>query len=303
MSNRSTLEKHQASPQDDTGEYPGVERTAVVSAEFGSATHPGKVRENNEDQFLVARLTKAMNVLTSSLPGHDDSQRSQDVGYLTIVADGMGGAAAGEQASALAVATVEDFVLNTLKWCLHLKGNEGDTLLGELREALERADRAVLERAMAEPRLRGMGTTLTMGYSVGAGLFIVHAGDSRAYLFHDGQLDQITSDHTLVQLLLDHGAISPEEAKRHKRRNVVTNVVGGPSEGVNVEVHKLQLHDGDVVLLCSDGLSEPVDHDTIAEILGSARGPKEACDRLIERALEAGAPDNVTAVVAKYRVE
>ena len=276
-------------------------RIETVWAEFGSATHPGKVRENNEDQFLVARLTKAMTVLTSSLPGHEDSRRSQDVGYLMLVADGMGGAAAGEEASALAVATVEDFVLNTLKWFLRLGGSEGHSLLAELREALERADRTVIEHAEADPRLRGMGTTLTMGYSVGPDLFIVHAGDTRAYLFHDGELEQLTNDHTLVQLLVDNGAISPEQAKHHQRRNVVTNVVGGPSEGVNVEVHKLRLHDGDVILLCSDGLTEPVGDKAIAETLGASLDPHAACARLIERALEAGAPDNVTAVVARYR--
>src|SRR5437588_2597482 len=103
-----------------------------------------------------------MNVLTSSLPGHDDHRRSQDVGYLMIVADGMGGAAAGEQASALAVQTVETFVLDTVKWFLHLGGHEENVLLGELRLALERADRNVIERAETNFHLAGMGTTLTM---------------------------------------------------------------------------------------------------------------------------------------------
>jgi protein phosphatase len=214
----------------------------------------------------------------------------------------MGGHAAGEQASALAIATVEDFVLNTLKWFLHLGGSEEHALLTELRTGLERADRAVTDRARSNPRLHGMGTTLTMAYSVGTDLYIVHAGDTRAYLFHDGTLQQVTTDHTLVQLLVSHGALSPEEARNHKRRNVVTNVIGGPSEGVHAEVYKLAVADGDILLLCSDGLSEPVGDDAIAEVLAAQSYPQAACETLIGLALDRGAPDNVTAVVARYQV-
>jgi protein phosphatase len=273
-----------------------------VSIDFGARTHPGKVRPNNEDHFLVARLSKSMQVCASSLPHRGEQLLSGEEGYLMVVADGMGGASGGEHASALAVATVEDFTLNTLKWFLHLGGSEEHVLLAELRAGLDRADRAVIERARSIPRLHGMGTTLTVAFSVETDLFIVHAGDTRAYLFRDDELGQVTNDHTLVQMLVSHGAIRPEEARRHKRRNVVTNVVGGPNEGVHAEVHKVEVLDGDVLLLCSDGLSTPVGDDAIAEVLAAIPHSEAACDRLIELALERGGPDNVTAVVARYHV-
>ena len=219
-----------------------------------------------------------------------------------VVADGMGGAAAGETASAMAVESVEGFVLNTLKWFLHLEGLEEHALFAELRQGLERADRTVFERAKADVALHGMGTTLTMAYSIGTDLFIVHAGDSRAYLFRDGLLEQITSDHTLVQVLVNGGALKPEDAKKHKSRNIVTNVIGGPRAGVFAEIHKLSVNDGDVLLLCSDGLSEPVDDDTIAKALEDYPDPGQACARLVDLALERGGPDNVTAIATRYRV-
>lgn len=281
----------------------GSGRCARVRLELGARTDAGKVRGNNEDHYLVARLAKSMTVCATSLPaGAGVTQFSGEEGYLMVVADGMGGAAAGECASATAVESVEGFVLNTLKWFLHLGAREEDALFQELRMGLETADRAVVDRARADPSLQGMGTTMTMAYSVATDLYIVHAGDSRAYLCHDGALQQLTCDHTLVQALVSSGSISPQDAKHHRSRNVVTNVVGGPREGVFAEIHKLTIADGDVLLLCSDGLSEPVDDGAIREILTSADRPEAACDRLVERALDAGGPDNITVVVARYSV-
>jgi PPM family protein phosphatase len=274
-----------------------------VGIKFGALTDTGKVRGNNEDHFLVARLSKSMQVCKTNLPGDGKTQFSEEEGYLMVVADGMGGAAAGERASALAVGSVESFVLNTLKWFLHLSGHDEHALLAELRQSLERADQTVIERARSNPALHGMGTTLTMAYSVATDLYIVHAGDSRAYLFREGELEQLTSDHTLVQTLIDGGAISPEDAKRHLRRNVVTNVIGGPREGVFAEIHKLDLLDGDTLLLCTDGLTGPVNDDAIAEVLNHHPDPEDACTRLMDLALSRGGPDNVTAVVARYQVD
>lgn len=302
MSGQITLD-----PVDDpTGEYPTLAATKTtegrVTLSFGAGTDCGRVRANNEDHYLVARLAKSMRVCKSSLPEEGDHHFSEEVGHLLVVADGMGGAAAGENASALAVATVEDFTLNTLKWFLHLAGSEEHALLAELRAGIERADREVVERARNDPRLHGMGTTLTMAYSVGQDLFVVHAGDTRAYLLRDNHLERVTHDHTLVQLLVDAGALKPEEARTHKRRHVVTNVIGGPNRGVQADIHKIQVNDGDILLLCSDGLSEPVDDPTIARTLGQHDDPQRACDALIALALEKGGPDNVTVIVARFQI-
>src|SRR4051812_30234569 len=161
-----------ASQLDATGEHPAP-ASKPIRIELGTLTHPGKVRKNNEDHFLVARMAKSMKVCRTSLPDSGRTRFSEEEGYLMVVADGMGGAAAGERASALAVESVERFVLNTLKWFLHLGGQEEHALFAELRQGLERADRDVIQRARDDASLHGMGTTMTMAYSVGTDLFIV----------------------------------------------------------------------------------------------------------------------------------
>lgn len=289
----------------DTSDYRSSRFTKPldVFVEFGGQTHPGLVRANNEDHYLVASLAKAMNIRKTSLPDSETVRFASEEGFLYIVADGMGGVAGGEEASSVAVQTVESFVLNTLKWFLHLGEKDQNSLLEELREGMRKADESVMRRAWSDASLAGMGTTLTMGFGVGASLFIVHAGDSRAYLFRDDELSRITCDHTLVQLLIDGGMLTPEAAKHHNRRNVVTNVVGGPRPGVHAEIHKVPISDGDVILLCTDGLTEPVEESQIARILGRDASPDELCELLIAEALEAGGPDNVTAVIARYHLQ
>ena len=146
---------------DSTGEY-ATKAKPGVRLEFGAMTHPGKVRTNNEDHFPVARLAKSMSVCKTSLPDDGSMLFSEEEGYLMVVADGMGGAAAGERASALAVLSVETFVLNTLKWFFHINPTEENVLFNELRQGLERADRTVVERARANPNLRILGVVITM---------------------------------------------------------------------------------------------------------------------------------------------
>lgn len=288
---------------DPTGEYPALSpRRPSVTVAFGAGTHAGKVRERNEDQFLVAKLAKSMRIWKSSIPEPETTRFSDEEGYLMIVADGMGGAAGGQEASEMAVRTVEAFVLDAIKWFLHREGFEETALVSELRQALERADRTVVQRAVADPRLSGMGTTLTMGYSVGTDLFIAHAGDSRAYMYSSGRLERITSDDTLVQMLVDGGAITPEAARQHPRRHVVTNVVGGPRPGVKVQIDRRELNDGDLLLLCTDGLTEPVEDAEIERVLNKTTDVDRTARELVGIALERGAPDNVTVVLARYTV-
>lgn len=283
-----------------TGDYPAIHPPPdrLICA---GLSHPGRVRQNNEDHFLIARLAKSMKVLQTNLAHAGATRFSDEDGYLLVVADGMGGAAAGERASALAVHSIEQFALNTLKWFFHLGGKGESVLLDELRQSVEAADRSVCDAAEANYEFAGMGTTLTVAYCVGADLYVVHAGDSRAYLLRAGHLEQVTCDHTLVQLLVENGIITPEAAKTHARRNVVTNVVGGPQAGVHSEIHKIRLRDGDLLLLCSDGLTEVLDDAAIAATLNLAEEPYLLANRLVHRALEGGAPDNVTVVVARYR--
>lgn len=263
-------------------------------------TDTGKVRPANEDNFLVAELSKALCVKQSSLKA-PVTQHGQDRGHLFLVADGMGGHAAGERASALAVQSIEEFVLNTLQWFFDLRGPDGDSVVAEFQEALRRTDARVIDESVRNPELRGMGTTLTAAYQHGTALFLVHVGDSRGYLWRGGKLRQITRDHTLVAEWQRHGILSAEEAENHRMRHVIVNVVGGRESGVKVEAHKVDLEAGDTVLLCTDGLTEMLSDVQIAAILGAEPSPQAACERLIAEANAQGGRDNVTAVIARFQ--
>jgi protein phosphatase len=219
---------------------------------------------------------------------------------LFVVADGMGGHRGGQRASDLAIRTVEDFVLETFKWFAECKGPEEDQVLADFQEALATANARILDEAAGCPDLRGMGTTLTLAYSQNDELFVAHVGDSRCYLSRQKSLYRLTRDHTLVEEMIRQGIIAGEDAVHHRWRHVITNVVGGDSADVQVEVHKVQLEADDRILLCTDGLTEMVREERIDEILQSARQPEEACRRLIADANEAGGADNVTIVVAFF---
>jgi serine/threonine protein phosphatase PrpC len=260
---------------------------------------PGKVRESNEDQFLIAVLLKALQVERTSLP-QAKVQHSSDRSHLFVVADGMGGHAGGQKASALAIDAVESFILHTFKWFAQCRGNEQDQVLADFQSALGRANARVLAEAANRPELHGMGTTLTLAYSLNNELFVAHVGDSRCYLCRRGILYRITRDHTVVEEMLRHGVLSAEEAAHHCLRHVITNAVGANSPDVKVEVHKVHLEDGDRVLLCSDGLTNMVSEEEINQIFQTDVEPEHACKRLVACANEAGGKDNVTVIVAHF---
>jgi len=265
---------------------------------FG-ATDQGRVRTSNEDQFLTATLMRALWVEQSSIQ-QSQMQYGDDRGHVFIVADGMGGAQAGEKASALAVGAIEQILLNALHWLLSLDGSEEAAVLRDFKVALRSVDACVCAAAASNPSLAGMGTTLTMAYSLGSDLFVAHVGDSRCYLYRGGALHQLTKDHTLVGELVEKGLIQPEDAGAHPFRHVITNVVGGPKAGLHAEVHRLSLESGDTLLLCTDGLTGMVTDDRITTVLQASSTPKAAAEQLVLLANEQGGKDNVTVVVARY---
>lgn len=271
----------------------------ALSVKAFGITDTGKVRKSNEDQFLIAELNKSMRVWQTSLP-EPKLQVGEDRAHLFLVADGMGGHRAGERASAIAVAAIEQFTLNTFRWFFSTDSSGAQKVLAQFQAALGEADAQILEEAAANPELKGMGTTLTMAFQLGAQLCIVHAGDSRAYLYRDRQLHQITKDHTLVAEMVRSGAIRKDQAAGHHLRNVITNVVGGPTLGVKVEARAFQLQGDDRLLLCSDGLTEMLDNDAISAILDTDPVPESAAKKLLAQANEAGGRDNVTVLVARF---
>jgi Serine/threonine protein phosphatase len=218
---------------------------------------------------------------------------NQDAGYaspnLLVLADGMGGAAAGDVASSVAVghlAALDDDVYGA------------DDLIPLLRTAVNEAHTDLVDRAKADPHLGGMGTTCIALLRSSNKLGMVHIGDSRAYLLRDGILTQVTHDHTLVQFLVDHGQITPEEAENHPKRNVIMRALGDTPGDVEIDESVREAVPGDRWLLCSDGLFGVVAHDTIESTLTSM-DIVHAGERLIELALAGGAPDNVTVVLAE----
>jgi PPM family protein phosphatase len=262
-------------------------------------TDRGRVRASNEDQFLIASLVKALRVHSTSLP-QPRLQHSRDQSYLFVVADGMGGHAGGEQASALAIDSVESFVLETFKWFAQVRGQDPNEVLTDFQSALAQANSRVLAEAREHPEWHGMGTTLTMAYSLNDKLYVAHVGDSRCYLYRNGILHRVTSDHTLVEDMVRVGALPAEDASTHRWRHVITNVVGGDSTEIKVELHRIHIEAGDTVLLCSDGLTEMLSEHAISDVLGAEGDPKEVCNELVTRANEAGGKDNITVILAKY---
>jgi protein phosphatase len=262
-------------------------------------TDPGQVRPSNEDQFLIGELARVLTVHQTSIP-QPEAQTGNHRGYIFVVADGMGGHAAGEIASGLTLTTIEGFLLNTLRRFTNLQTTEEPRALKELQTALFHANTRIFEETALHPEWQGMGTTLTLALAVDWKLFVAHAGDSRCYLFSQGHLHQLTQDHTMVVELVRLGAIAPEAAPRHPYRHVVTNALGGKQANVRAEVHKLDLEPGDVVLLCSDGLTEMVSDERIAAILGEEDDPCRAAERLVGEANEQGGVDNITVIVARF---
>jgi protein phosphatase len=275
----------------------------VVRLRCGATSHVGKVRTNNEDQYQVLRLSKAMEVLHSGLSRPTGLRMSEEKAYVLLVADGLGGHLGGERASALVAEWVEANLLDLVKLFFHFGERDERERDREIQERLEELDHLIRSEAYADRSLENMGTTLTMAYSVGADLMIIHVGDSRAYVYSEWGLQQVTHDHTLAQMMADVGMIRPEEVRENKRRNIVTNVLGGPSAGVRAEIHRVVMEDGDRLLLCTDGLNDVLDDVKIAALLERNPEPDAACRALVDATLDAGAPDNVTVIVADYIVE
>ncbi|MDX1660004.1 MAG: Stp1/IreP family PP2C-type Ser/Thr phosphatase [Nitriliruptorales bacterium] len=238
----------------------------MTTLNVAAGSDTGQIRQANEDSFYVGETVHA-------------------------VADGMGGHLAGEVASQMALEPVRG--LDGKVFPDPSKATEA------LREAIKTANQNVSSRADDDARFRGMGTTLTAVLLENRRLHLGHVGDSRAYLLRDGELSQLTDDHTLVQHLIDEGQITEEEAQTHPQRSIITRAIGvAPS--VEVDTMTLDLQEGDLVLLCSDGLTGVVDDDDIKDRIADDEDDEDTVRHLIEMANEAGGPDNITVLLLRY---
>jgi serine/threonine protein phosphatase PrpC len=239
-----------------------------LGIQFGSRTHQGRVRTSNEDCFVA----------------------NPDTG-LFLVADGMGGHAAGEIASGLAATTMDDMVT--------AKGSAGQEPAEILRLATMAANSRVLEAQRTDRALAGMGSTLTALLVRGSRYSIAHVGDSRAYRLRDGTLQQLTRDHSLVWHLFENGVLEKVDLVRHPQKNLITRSIGSHPQ-VEIDIEEGEGRAGDLYLLCSDGLTDGVSDEGIRGLMIAAeKTPQEMADNLVNAANEAGGPDNITVVVVR----
>jgi serine/threonine protein phosphatase PrpC len=241
-------------------------------------THVGRQRQHNEDAFLVA----------------DDAK-------LFLVADGMGGHAAGEIASRIAVDSISEFILHTKEddgtWP-HAYDEHFGRATNRLMAALRLANTRVLEAMRKDARLRGMGTTVVACLADDSKISVAHVGDSRAYLIRNGELSRLTNDHSWVFEQVQAGMLTEAEAEKHPLRNVITRALGG-ALSVTPDAAEVDAQSGDVYLLCSDGLTGMVPEDEILRIVSEHADLEKACQKLIDIANERGGLDNVTAILVK----
>jgi PPM family protein phosphatase len=276
--------------------------SSLIRIDVSALSHTGYHRANNEDHYLVVRLGRTLETVSTSLPAGDVPERTEEVNYVLIVADGMGGHRAGEIASRMAISTLVNLALDIPDWIFTMDDAHAQEIERRSRSRVEEVDAMLVESGQRDPSLAGMGTTLTAARSLGRDLVITHVGDSRAYLLRAGNLLRLTRDHTYAQLLVDTGQLAPGDVAGSSHRHVLTNALGGSSADVHVDTDRLQLEDGDRLLLCSDGLTDFVDDESIASILLETTRSSDACERLVQRALDAGGRDNVTAIVAAYQI-
>jgi PPM family protein phosphatase len=276
--------------------------SALVEVEIAGRTNRGKVRTINTDHYLVIRLSRRQETLLSSLAKADLPQMFNEAGYVMLVADGLGDSGSGAVASRVALSSFAHLAVHFGHWNVRVDARTAADVIDQYEAAYGRLNEAVIQRARAHPELANMATTLTAAYSAGDELFLVHVGNSRAYLFRDGHLTQMSSDQTLAQRMSENSGPAPIERATEDLRHILTETIGGRVGGPRIQVEHFRLWDGDRVLLCTDGLTDQVDDERIADILTPYRSLDEQCQALIDLSLEAGGQDNVTVVIAQYKI-
>jgi PPM family protein phosphatase len=272
---------------------------AAVQVQVGGRSDQGRTRSENQDDFIIADLAvdAAGGVLlkTDAPTGIEPRELGQR-GLLLVVADGMGGASAGGLASRLATMWIHQEVV--ARWAAE-RAAAPDRFIGVLGAAVERANERIFQQASNDRDLGGMGSTVTVAGILDGYAYLAQVGDSRGYLVRNGTCTQLTRDQSVVQTLVDAGTMTEEEAERSDRRNIILQALGTKAN-VDVDLTFQALRRGDVLVLCSDGLTRVVRAEEIAAHVLHAPDPQHACDALVALANERGAPDNVTVAIARF---
>jgi serine/threonine protein phosphatase PrpC len=272
-----------------------------VHVDYGALSHQGLVRDQNQDRYSFARFGRTLHTLLTNLPEQRLPRRLDEIGYGMLVADGMGGASAGEFASELAVLTLMTLVLETPDWIFSTQEGQVERVMARMTERFEHIDQVLNQRGQTDSALTGMGTTMTLACSLGPRLVIAHVGDSRAYLLRGTKLVRLTKDHTVAQHLVDKGVFENVEQVNRRLQHALERCLGGRGAPSSPDVQHLRLEDGDQLLLCTDGLTNMVDDVTLSCILTSCGTARAACQALVDAALTNGGRDNVTVVLGRYR--
>jgi PPM family protein phosphatase len=273
---------------------PHSRRGQIVVNVFGK-TDVGKTREHNEDSFVVADLSTGNATLQPEVRVHNAGPR----GSLFMVADGMGGAAAGEIASAMAT---EEVLAQMQRLWVEGVDRSPAAFARALKQAAKAANTRINSYAAAHPEHRGMGTTATICGLLQDTVYLAQIGDSRGYIIREGTGIQITKDQSLMQKLVEAGELTEEEAEHSERRNIILQALG-PEASIKVDLTHQPLRRGDTLVLCSDGLSTQISRDRIAEIVSGEKDLPLTCKKLIDAANAAGGPDNITVIVARFEGE
>lgn len=261
----------------------------------------GLVRERNEDQFLIADLKKSVIIHQTSLSYDDETHlMGGSQAKLLLVADGVGGNPAGDRASRLAVQGIVQYLLNTMHWLFRLNDGREDAFFDDLRAALAFTQEKLRMHAEAASSEQQMGTTITLAYIVWPQVYLIHVGDSRAYVFRDRQVIRLTHDQTDASTTADAGMIPEKDVQKNPRRRVLSGLVGCDPQQLTPEVNQFKLSLHDKLLLCTDGLTAHLSDDEIAALLAEDQTSEEACRRLVKAANDAGGEHNTTVVLAHF---
>lgn len=260
-------------------------------------THPGKIRKENQDHFLICSLKKSVQVHFSSLPDPDAFRAATErLAFLAMVADGVGGGQRGEEASRIALERITQYVAESLRAYQRSDASDAD-FAGVLEEAALRCHGAIVAEAEADPERAGMATTLTLWLGVWPWAYLLQVGDSRFYTLRQGELMQVSRDQTMAQDLVDQGVMSRTEAGQSRFAHVLSSAIGG-SQTMPI-VTRLEQGWNNVGLLCSDGLTKHVSDARIKQVLADMTSARQACETLLQEALEDGGSDNITVIVGR----
>ncbi len=260
-------------------------------------THTGKVRKVNQDHFLLASLRKRMDVHLTSLPEVNQLKLEDDrLAFLAMIADGVGGGEKGGVASRVALEQVTQYVTQSLR-CYYGSDAREASFIDVLQEAAMQTHAEVLRRAAETPDLKGMATTLTLWIGVWPWVYVLQVGDSRYYVYREGELLLITRDQTMAQELFDQGVLTRTDAFNSRLANVLSSAIGGPQTAPMVT--RLQSDWRNVHLLCTDGLTKHVSDDRIKQRLAAMTSAKQVCEDLLQDALDGGGSDNITIIVGR----